>query len=145
MKSLIIILAVASLFYFSGCTQPKASEMLNNDAQKQEIFSAILSNDDACSEMIDSLMIKHHEQMMTKMNGKMNGNQSMQMGMMDNMMGMCNSDSSMCKMMMGKTMDMCDMDKSKCKMMMGSMQEHPKTMESLKDMGMCDMKGMKMK
>ena len=37
-------------------------------------------------------------------------------------------------------MEMCDMDKSKCKMMMGSMQEHPKGMESMKDMGMCNMK-----
>ena len=50
----------------------------------------------------------------------------------------------MCKMMMGKTMDMCDMDKSKCSMMMGSMKEHPKSMQSMKDMGMCNMKGMDM-
>jgi hypothetical protein len=58
---------------------------------------------------------------------------------------MCKSDTSMCKMMMGKTMEMCDMDKEKCKMMMTSMQEHPKGMKDMKDMGMCDMKGMDMK
>ena len=148
MKNFKIILAVASLLYFSGCTQPKAEEMLNNHARKQEIFSAILSNDAACSELMDSMMMTHHEQMMTKMNDMMKGNQPMQMGLMDNMMGMCKDDSSMCKMMMGKTMDMCDSDNGKCKMMMGTMQEHPKAMESMKGMGMCDMKdmkGMKMK
>lgn len=47
-------------------------------------------------------------------------------------------------MMMGKTMDMCDMDKEKCKMMMTSMQVHPKGMKDMKNMGMCDMKGMNM-
>ena len=68
----------------------------------------------------------------------------MQGGMMDKMMDMCKMDTSMCKMMMGKTMEMCDMDKSKCSMMKGAMQDHPKGTKTMKEMGMCDMKGMDM-
>ncbi len=139
-----LLLLAAGFLYITSCTQPKAADMLQNDAQKSEIIAAILVNDAVSSELMDSLMIKHHDQMMMKMNSMMSSDKMMQGDMLGKMMDMCKTDSSMCKMMMGKTMDMCDMDKSKCSMMMGSMQEHPKAMKTMQDMGMCDMKGMKM-
>lgn len=139
-----LLLLAAGFIYITSCTQSNAGDMLQNDVRKREIIAAILVNDTVSSELMDSLMIKHHGEMMMKMNSMMAGDKMMQGDMMDKMMDMCKADSSMCKMMMGKTMDMCDMDKSKCSMMMGSMQDHPKAMKTMQDMGMCDMKGMKM-
>lgn len=134
-----ILLATATI-YITGCTQPKASEMLKNDTQKNEIYSAILSNDQLSSELMDSLMMKHHDQIMLKMNSVMMGDKDMQMGMMDNMMSMCKNDSSMCKMMMGTTMDMCDADQSKCNMMMNTAQSRPNVKKAMD--AMCNMKSM---
>lgn len=142
MKNITILLATAVILFSTGCAQSKASDMLKNDAQKKEIISAILSNDQASSELMDSLMIRHHEEMMMKMNTMMTGDTMMQQDMMTKMMDMCDTDSSMCKIVMGKMMDMCDTDQSKCNMMMGSMQSHAHVMKSMQ--GMCDMKGMKM-
>jgi len=138
-----IILLATGLQFITSCTQPTAKNMLENDAQKRDIISAILVNDAVSSELMDSLMIRHHDQMMTKMNSMMTGDKMMQGEMMGTMMDMCKSNDAMCAMMMGKTMDMCDADSTKCKMMMSSMQSHPNVMKSMQ--GMCDMKGMKMK
>lgn len=138
-----LLLLAAGFLYITSCTQPKAADMLQNDAQKSEIIAAILVNDAVSSELMDSLMIKHHEQMMMKMNSMMSGDKMMQGDMMGKMMEMCKSDSSMCKMMMDETMAMCDADQGKCNMMMTSMKSHPNVMKSMK--GMCDMEGMKMK
>lgn len=121
-KSTILFSALA-VFYIIGCTQPKASDILNNDAQKKELFSAIVSNDQASSELIDSLVTKRHEQVMMKMHSVMK------------------TDPTMGKMMMGKMMEMCNDDSSMCKMMMSSLQSHPKVMKSME--GMCDMNSMK--
>ena len=118
-----MILLTAAVFYLSGCSQPNVSDMLLHEDQKKEIYSAILSNDQASSELMDSLMTKHHEQMMMKMHSMMMGDAMMQKDMMDKMMDMCNADSSMCKMMMG------------------SMQSRPNVMKSMQSM--CDMNSMK--
>lgn len=138
-----IILLATGFQFITACTQPTAKNMLENDAQKRDIISAILVNEAVSSELMDSLMIRHHDQMMTKMNSMMTGDKMMQGEMMGTMMDMCKSDDAMCAMMMGKTMDMCDADSTKCKMMMSSMQSHPNVMKSMQ--GMCDMKGMDMK
>ena len=138
-----LLLFASGFLYITSCTQPKAADMLQNDAQKSEIIAAILVNDAVSSELMDSLMIKHHEQMMMKMNSMMSGDKMMQGDMMGKMMEMSKSDSSMCKMMMNETMAMCDADQSKCNMMMTAMKSHPNVMKSVKEM--CDMEGMKMK
>ncbi|MBA3648721.1 MAG: hypothetical protein H0W62_09250 [Chitinophagales bacterium] len=135
MKHLLILLA-ATLIY-TGCTQPKGSEMLKTDTQKREIFSSILNDDQLSSELMDSMLIKRHDLMMSKMNSMMTGDRNMQMGMMDNMMSMCSKDSAMCNMMMTKTMDMCDADQSKCNMMMNMAQARPNVQKSMQNM--CDM------
>lgn len=138
-----LMLLLATLLYLTGCTQPKVSAMLKDDAQKKEIISAILSDEQVSAELIDSLMNKNHGQMMIKMNAMMSGDKMMQGNMMGKIMDMCKTDSAMCKKMMGMTMDMCDADQSKCNMMMGAMQSHPNVLKSVQSM--CDMKGMKMK
>ncbi len=98
-----------------------------------------MNNDAYMAEVMDSMKVKH------AMTGGIDSpKDNMDMDMMGKMMEKCKTDTAMCKMMMDKTMDMCDMDAAKCKMMMGSMKSHPKSMKSMKDMGMCDMKGMKM-
>ena len=122
MKNSTMLLAAAAILYITGCTQPKVSDMMKNDAQKKEIFSAILSDDSLSSQLMDSLMVKHPEQMMMKMHSMVMSNKSMQENMMGKMMDMCKTDSSMCRMMMSNMMDMCNTDSSMCKMMMKSMQ-----------------------
>ena len=141
-KNSTILLAAAAIIWTSGCTKPKAGPDLTNDTQKKEIISAVLNDSQVSSELLDSLMVTHHEQVMTKMHSMMKGDMAMQGNMMDQMMDMCKSDTSMCKTMMSKTMDMCDADPSKCKMMVGAMQSHPKGMTSMQGMGMCDMNSM---
>lgn len=143
MKKSMLLLAAASI-HILGCTPSKVPELLNVETTRKEIISSISNDVEASAEMIDSLLINNLEQMMMKMHTMMTGNTMMREDMMGKMMDMCKTDSSMCKMMMGKTMAMCDMDKSKCSMMMAAMQEHPKAMKTMQDMGMCDMKGMKM-
>ena len=138
-----IVLLAIGLLYITACTQPTAPSMLQNDEQKKDIISAILVNEAVSSELMDSLMIHHHDQMMTKMNSMMTGDKMMQGEMMGTMMDMCKSDDAMCKNMMDKTMEMCDADSTKCKMMMGSMQSHPNVMKSIQ--GMCNMKGKDLK
>ena len=143
-----MFLLAAGIFSMTSCTQPKASVMLQDDARKNDIIAAILVNDAVSSELLDSFMIRRHDQVMMKMNAMMGGDASMQgdagmkEGMMDKMIGMCKEDSSMCKMMFNKTMAMCDADQASCKMMMSSMEAHPNVMKSVE--GMCNMKGMKM-
>lgn len=119
-----VLLAAAVVFYITGCAQPKAPDMLKNDAQKKEIFSAILNNEQAVSEMMDSIIVQHRDHLMMKMHSMTKGNAMME------------------KEMMGKMMEMCNTDTSMCKMMMSSMQTQPNVMKSMK--GMCDMPGMKM-
>lgn len=122
-KKTTLLLSALAVFYITGCTQPKASDILKNDAQKKELFSAIVSSDQASSELIDSLVTRRHEQVMMKMHTMMKT---------DPMMG---------KMMMGKMMEMCNDDSLMCKMMMNSMQSHSKVMKSMESM--CNMNNMK--
>lgn len=136
-------LLVLCILYLSSCAQPDASTMLKDDSRRKAIISELVNDDQASSELIDSLLLKHHGEVMTKMNAMMGGDKGMQGDMMKNMMSMSKSDSSMCKMMMDETMAMCDADQGKCNMMMTSMKSHPNVMKSVK--GMCDMEGMKMK
>ena len=118
MKSIIILFATASV-YITGCTQHNMSDMFSNDSHRSEMFSEILQNDQWSSELIDSLMMKHHGQMMMKMKSAMMGDKSMQEDMMGKMMDNCDTDSSMCTMM---TVMMTN-HKPSMKMMMGIMHD----------------------
>lgn len=142
MKTFSLLLVIA-VIYLSGCTQPDSSTILKDDARRKAIISELVNDDQSSTELIDSLLLKHHDEVMTKMNAMMGGDKRMQGAMMGNMMSMCKSDSSMCKMMMNETMAMCDADQGKCNMMLGAMQSHPNVMKSMK--GICNMEGMKMK
>jgi hypothetical protein len=137
-----MILITGTILFLTSCTQSSTSTALKDASKRKEIISAVVNDDQASAELIDSLLIKHHGEVMTKMNAMMGGDKGMQGAMMGNMMSMCKSDSSMCKKMMSETMAMCDADAGKCKMMMSSMESHPNVMKSVE--GMCEMKGMKM-
>ena len=142
MKKLnILLLSALSLILFSQCNNPTPDKLLQNSETRGKVISALMNDDNYSKELMDSMM---HTMMAGRGMSVMMSDASTKNMMMNNMMSMCSSDTSMCKMMMDKTMGMCDMDKSKCKMMMGSMQEHPKGIESMKDMGMCGMKSMNM-
>ena len=118
MKAILILLATTSL-YISGCNQHDMSDMFTNDAHRGEMFSEILKNDQWSSELMDSLMMKHHEQMMMKMKSEVMGDKSMQEDMMGKMMDNCDADSNMCRMMTG----MMTNHKPTMKMMMGTMHD----------------------
>lgn len=141
MKTLVILLTMASLTILS-CTQPSVSEILKSEAGKKEVISAVLSNEQVSAELLDSLMLTQHTQMMTKMDAMMKGDAMMQSDMMGKMMDMCKTDTTMYKKMVGQMMDMCNADQSRCEMMKMSMRSRPNVMKSMQDMG--DMKGMKM-
>jgi hypothetical protein len=141
MKTLSILLATACLFIL-GCTQPSASEMLKNDTGKKAVISAVLSNEQVSAELLDSLMLTQHAQIMNKMDAMMTGNPMMKSDMMGQMMSMFKTDTTMYKTMLGGMMDMCNADQSRCEMMKMAMQSRPNVMKSMQNME--DMHGTKM-
>ena len=142
MKKLsILVFSISILISFTHCTSPSAEKLCSDADTRGKILSELMNNKAYMSQVMDTLRTKHTDAILTTSSDMMKSDKVMGGKMMDNMMDMCMSDTGMCKRMMGKTMEMCDMDKEKCKMMMASMQEHPKGIHSMKDMGMCDMKG----
>lgn len=135
-----IIITVAAMFLFTQCTNSSADKVCSNADTRAKVITELMDNDDYMKEVMVAMKAKHGDAIASTSMDMMKEDNAMGSKMMGNMMDMCKTDTAMCKMMMGKTMDMCDMDKSKCKMMMGAMKEHPKGMQSMKDMGMCDMK-----
>lgn len=138
-----ILFAVATMFSFTQCSNNSSND-ISNAGNRAKVITELMANDAYMQEVMVAMKAKHGDAVASTSCNMMKEDKTMGTKMMGNMMDMCMTDTSMCKMMMGKTMDMCDMDKSKCSMMMGSMKEHPKSMQSMKDMGMCDMKGMDM-
>lgn len=145
MKKLeIILFAVVAMFVFTQCTNSSTDTLCSNADSRAKVISELMDNDTYMKEVMVAMKAKHGDAIASTSMDMMKEDNAMGAKMMGNMMDMCMTDTGMCKMMMTKTMDMCDMDKSKCSMMLGSMKEHPKGMQSMKDMGMCDMKGMDM-
>lgn len=143
-KIMILTLSISAMVSFTQCSKPSADKLCSDADTRGKIITELVNNNDYRIELMDSIMgnmdamqmMAGNQQMMHSM---MSGGR-MEM-MMDHMMGMTNTDSMMFKMMLHKTMNMCDQDESKYKMMMGAMKEHPKGMESMKNMGMHDMDG----
>lgn len=144
-KVSILVFSIAIVISFTHCTSPSAEKLCSDAETRGEILFELMNNNAYLSQVMDTLRTKHTDAILTTSSDMMKSDKAMGGKMMDNMMDMCMSDTGMCKRMMDKTMEMCDMDKSKCNMMLGSMQEHPKSMKSMKEMGMCDMKGMEKK
>lgn len=145
MKTIITLLLVFSgLLLFSQCSNPSPESALHGAEIRAQYISALINNDTYMREVMDTMRTKHPDVYMTTVIMVMKNDKAMQAKMMNTLMSMYGSDSSMCNMMMDKTMDICDADQSKCKMMVGSMHSHPKAMKSMQDMGMCNMKEMKM-
>ena len=145
MKQIVTVLfAVAVMFSFTQCTNSSVDKLCSNADTRAKVITELMDNDAYMKEVMVAMKAKHGDAIASTSFDMMKEDKSMGIKMMDNMMDMCMADTAMCKMMMGKTMDMCDVDKSKCSMMMATLKEHPKSMQSMKDMGMCDMKGMDM-
>ncbi len=142
-KIITIVFAVTAIFSFTQCSNNSGNELSNAD-NRAKVISQLMDNDAYRKEVIAVMKAKHGDEIASTSCDMMKEDKAMGTKMMGNMMDMCMNDTSMCKMMMGKTMDMCDSDKGKCSMMMSSMKDHPKGMKSMKDMGMCNMKGMNM-
>lgn len=144
MKNIItIVFALATIFSFTQCSNSSNNEISNSD-NRAKVISELMDNPTYMQEVMTAMKTKHGEAIVSTSCDMMKDDKATCEKMMGSMMDMCKTDTAMCKMMMGKTMDMCDMDKEKCKMMMTTMKEHPKSMKDMKDMGMCDMKGMDM-
>lgn len=144
MKNLsILILSVTTVLMLTQCNNSSADKLCGNADSRGKVISELMNNDEYMMEVMDSMNTRHGDAMVTASCDMMKGEKA-GMQMMNSMMSMCKDDSTMCKKMMGKTMDMCDSDDEKCKMMMATMNEHPKSMQSMMDMGMCNMKGMNM-
>ena len=141
-KVTLLVLSALVMISLTQCNSQSSADICSDSSTRGKIISELMSNDAYMKEVMDSMKTKHSHEMMSSSCEMMKNDKAMGVEMMGNMMDMCKSDTSMCKMMMGKTMDMCDMDESKCTMMKGCMEEHPKGMESMKNMGMCNMKGM---
>lgn len=139
-KIAILLMSVAVIILLTQCSSP-ASE---NKSNHSTAISEMMNNEAYMNEVMDSMRTKHPDVIQSSFVFLMKDNKQIQGSMMDNMMDMSKMDTAICKKMMGKTMEICDMDKSKCSMMMGAMQDHPKGTKTMKDMGMCNMKGMDM-
>ena len=143
-KVMTIVFAVATIFSFMQCSNNSVNE-ISNAGHRARVISELMENPTYMHEVMTAMKTKHSETIVSTSCDMMKDDKESCNKMMGSMMDMCKNDTGMCKMMMGKTMEMCDMDKEKCKMMMTSMLEHSKGMEYMKDMGMCDLKGMDLK
>ncbi|MEB2787193.1 hypothetical protein [Algoriphagus persicinus] len=107
MKNILKTAAVLSLLIlaFSACEQQgDVSTMLENEESRNQIYEAIISDNEHSKQLMQAMMEDDNTQMMMKDNGKlmnmmMSDNEDM-MGMMSNMMNMAESDSSVCTHMM---------------------------------------------
>ena len=112
-------LLLATVLFCPACGEGNMNHMFTNDEHRRMMFSEIANNEQWSSEMMDSLMTKHPDQVMQKMHSMMMGDKSAQEDMMGKMMDNCDSDSNMCKMMAS----MMTNHKPTMKMMMGTMHE----------------------
>jgi hypothetical protein len=131
-KITILLISALVVTLFTQCNNSSVDQLVSNADSRGNIISELMNNDAYRNQIIDSLHAKHAGAMFNMSSDMMKGDKQMGMKMMDNMMEMCKSDTSMFKMMMSKTMNMCEMDEAKCKMMASSMHEHPKVMKSMK-------------
>jgi len=94
------LISITSLFTNISKAQT-VDELLKDSSKKSEIIAAIAGNDALSGEVMDAIMSRHRDKMMSKMSGMMMNDKQMQPSMMMNMMDMADKDSSMCSMMMG--------------------------------------------
>jgi hypothetical protein len=131
-KTTILLISALVMILFTQCNNASIDQLVSNSDSRGNIISELMNNDAYRNQIMDSLRAKHAGVMFNMSSDMMKGDKQMRMKMMDNMMEMCKSDTSMFKMMMSKTMNMCEMDEAKCKMMASSMHGHPKVMKSMK-------------
>lgn len=105
--------------------------MLNNDQQRQEIFSAIMNDQTHMNQFMQSMMGNTQAQSMMRGNHGMMGMMMSDSTGMNNMMGMMHGNPQMMTGMMDHMMQMCDNDSLARHSMMGMMMNHPALMTSM--------------
>lgn len=137
----------------------KVSSLLENQANRTEIFNAILSDHNLMMEFMQAMKGNEHAMMMMKGNNPMmekDGKMEMTHEQLDrqhehqmmghgNMMGMMKENPEMMPKMMGNMMEMCEQDSSMCSKMADMMTDSPGMMEmcmkKMKEKGMMDPDG----
>jgi hypothetical protein len=146
MKNILKIAAVFSLLIlaFSACEQQgDVGKMLENEESRNQIYEAIISDNEHSKQLMQAMMEDDHTKMMMKGNGKL-----MNMMMSDNedMMGMMKDNPEMMQGMMSNMMNMAESDSSVCTQMMTLMKDKPNMMGQMMDMmhneGMMDQETM---
>ena len=136
-KAIMFSLTTVMILLFSQCSGPSSESLLQKDAKRGEIISAILNNHDYSSQLMDSLMHNDHSMMTMNENHDMMRMMMSGKGMLKTMM----SDSSMKNMMMNNMMEMMMIDSMACMNMMEMMMGNA-GMESMMKGMMDDMRGM---
>ncbi len=100
-KLLNCVMLIAITFLFTNISYAQTvDELLKDSAKKSEIITVIANNTDLSIEVVNAIMSKHQDKMMSKMSSMMMNDKQMHAPMMINMMDMADKDSSMCSMMM---------------------------------------------
>lgn len=162
MKNLLFYMTIATLLLTVSCKSTfNASETLQNDENRKELYQTIISDSSKFSELLDvadnnkdaqMLLMKNHMKMMEdgKMMEMMKENLEMKNMMMKKMMEKMQENPEMMKKMMEKMQENPEMRKQMMekmkenpemmKMMMEKMQANPEMMKKMKEMEMKDKK-----
>lgn len=163
--TLVLIFSMMTFLTLNSFGQDKKiAGLLENQANRTEIFNAILSDHNLMMEFMQAMKGNEHAMMMMKGNNPMmekDGKMEMtpeqlvsqhehQMMGHGDMMGMMKENPEMMRNMMGNMMDMCKQDSAMCSKMADMMTDSPEIMEmcmkKMKEKGMMGPDGkMKMK
>ncbi|MCJ8163372.1 hypothetical protein MKJ04_00860 [Pontibacter sp. E15-1] len=127
MRNAILVTFVILVIGATAC-QPEASvqTVMDNEAQRKEVYNMILDNDEMHQEMMQTMRDKNMGDMMG--DGGMMGKGRM---MGDSAGMMAGMDKSQMQMMMQKMMDDCAKDTANCTMMSGMMMQHGSMMQHM--------------
>lgn len=134
MKILKLIPVILLGVMINGCAGQGngATEILNDEQQREEIMVAISNDQEMMNQMMDHMMKSDYTMQMMEgrpgMMGKMKGNRQIMMNMME-------KDTVMAKMMMENMMGLMEKDSTMSKMMGGIMMDNKHMMEMMQQMG----------
>lgn len=134
MKKILKTAMVFSLLIlsFSACQQQgDVSKMLENEESRNQIYEAIISDNEHSKQLMQAMMEDDHTLMMMKDNGEL---MSMMMSENENMMGMMKDNPEMTQGMMSNMMNMAESDSSVCTQMITLMKDKPNVMGQMMDM-----------
>jgi hypothetical protein len=134
MKNILKTTAVFSLLILalSACQQQgDVSKMLENEESRNQIYEAIISDNEHSKQLMQAMMEDDHTQMMMKGNGEM---MRMMMSDNENMKAMMKDNPEMMQGMTGNMMNMAESDSSMCANMISMMKDKPNMMAQMMEM-----------